>query len=68
MCIRDRTNKPDVIVNGHSRLGSSQPVKVIDDPEALLPGQRVLLNPAPAVDDPSGDSQADDPATTEAAA
>lgn len=62
------TNKPDVIVNGHSRLGSSQPVKVIDDPEALLPGQRVLLNPAPAEDTPSGDPQPSDPAPTEAAA
>lgn len=39
------SDQPDVIVNGHSRLGSGQPVNVIDNPEALLPGQRVLLTP-----------------------
>ncbi|MZR63069.1 efflux RND transporter periplasmic adaptor subunit [Alcanivorax sp. DP30] len=40
------SGQPDVIVNGHSRLGSGQAVNVIDDPEALLPGQRALLNPS----------------------
>ncbi len=39
------SGQPDVIVNGHSRLGSGQPVNVIDNPEALLPGQRALLKP-----------------------
>ncbi len=42
------TDQPDVIVNGHSRLGSGQPVNVIDNPEALLPGQRALLDAAGA--------------------
>lgn len=37
------SGQPDVIVNGHSRLGSGQAVNVIDNPEALLPGQRALL-------------------------
>ncbi|MGB2246087.1 MAG: efflux RND transporter periplasmic adaptor subunit [Alcanivorax sediminis] len=37
------SGQPDVIVNGHSRLGSGQSVNVIDNPEALLPGQRALL-------------------------
>ena len=55
------SNKPDVIVNGHSRLGSSQPVKVIEDPEALMPGQRVLLNPAPPAESPSAEPPAADP-------
>lgn len=40
------SDQPDVIVNGHSRLGSGQAVNVIDNPEALLPGQRALLNPS----------------------
>ena len=50
------SGQPDVIVNGHSRLGSGQPVNVIDNPDALLPGQRALLTPptlkpvTPAVD------------------
>lgn len=34
---------PAVVVNGHSRLGGGQPVQVLDNPEALLPGQRALL-------------------------
>lgn len=38
------SGQPDVIVNGHSRLGSGQPVNVIANPEALLPGQRALLD------------------------
>ncbi|MCG8392077.1 MAG: efflux RND transporter periplasmic adaptor subunit [Pseudomonadales bacterium] len=42
------TGQPDIIVNGHSRLGSGQPVKVVDNPEALLPGQRALLEPRDA--------------------
>lgn len=62
------TDKPDVVVNGHSRLGSGQPVKVIDDPEALLPGQRVLLNSEPADDAPFGEPQPNDSAVNEAAA
>ncbi|MBM1142436.1 efflux RND transporter periplasmic adaptor subunit [Alcanivorax sp. MM125-6] len=32
-----------VIVNGHSRLGSGAPVKVVEDQGALLPAQRALL-------------------------
>jgi len=32
-----------VIVNGHSRLGSGAPVKVVDDEGALMPAQRALL-------------------------
>lgn len=41
------TGQPDVIVNGHSRLGSGQPVNVIDNPDALLPGQRALMEHTP---------------------
>lgn len=32
-----------VIVNGHSRLGSGAPVKVVEDEGALMPSQRALL-------------------------
>ena len=32
-----------VIVNGHSRLGSGAPVKVVEDEGALMPAQRALL-------------------------
>ncbi len=32
-----------VIVNGHSRLGSGAPVKVVEDEGALMPAQRGLL-------------------------
>jgi membrane fusion protein (multidrug efflux system) len=51
------TGKPDVVVNGHSRLGSGQAVQVLDNPEALLPGQRALLEPA-SPDADKADSEA----------
>lgn len=35
-----------VIVNGHSRLGSGAPVKVVEDEGALMPSQRALLEEA----------------------
>ena len=51
------TGQPDVVVNGHSRLGSGQAVQVLDNPEALLPGQRALLEPA-SPDADQADSEA----------
>lgn len=51
------TGMPDVVVNGHSRLGSGQAVQVLDNPEALLPGQRALLEPA-SPDADKADSEA----------
>lgn len=42
--IRNGLDAPiEVIVNGHGRLGNGDAVNVVDDPEALLPRQRALL-------------------------
>ncbi|EKF73266.1 RND efflux membrane fusion protein [Alcanivorax hongdengensis A-11-3] len=52
-----------VIVNGHARLGSGDPVQVVDNPQALMPEQQSLLEEkAPA--DPVTPSPA--PADTDA--
>ena len=55
--IRDGlVGNPEIIVNGHTRLGSGQAVNIIDNPDALLPEQRVLI--APPTQDVAGDAAA----------